>query len=529
MSQIHRPFRAVLPLLVLIATGCQAARPLLVVAPAPENQMSASAPAMPGDFAAKAVPIATFQPSRTAPGPAPKLASPEYENDSLLVALQPGITADAFKALEAARGMRVITDLTMTGHTTLLVGLRAGDRAESAKARLAAASGVAAVFLNMKAYPHSAPNDEYYGQQWAHKPNFANTEGAWSRVAAEHIDASFVVIADVDSGVADHIEFQTPSAPAAATGTRLVGGYQPTAYAKDNPITDPAKFSGDQFGHGTFTAGIAAAEGNNTQAIAGVAWQAKILAVKVDHPEFTSNEDHTLNWGKFSLGDVVAGIKYACDNNDYNGSKVRVINMSLGQISTGVEPLYVEAVAYARRKGILCVASTGNGGSDAIPPPANTPGVVAVGATSHYLNTEYLSPDSNYGARIDLVAPGGGILSTVPINSKSDLGSRTPSGNPDGSYFDFRGVAFASGTSEAAPFVTGVAALVFAKYDPKNASLSNPDEAAKMVDRVRAHLLKSVDDLGPPGWDPGYGAGRINADKALADPLPLPDGPAPAF
>ncbi|MDB5098669.1 MAG: thermitase, partial [Cyanobacteria bacterium RYN_339] len=164
----------------------------------------------------------------------------------------------------------------------------------------------------------------------------------------------------------------------------------------------------------------------------------------------------------------------------------------------------------------------GNNGGDRIPPPANTPGVVAVGATSHYLNYEFLSPDSNYGPRLDLTAPGGGILSTVPFTYISELGHRTPG-------IDLRGYAYGSGTSEAAPFVSGVAALIFAKYDPDNASLSSPETAAKMVDRVRAHLFKSVDDKGAPGWDPAFGWGRINVDKAMSATAPLPDGPAPTF
>jgi subtilisin family serine protease len=77
------------------------------------------------------------------------------------------------------------------------------------------------------------------------------------------------------------------------------------------------------------------------------------------------------------------------------------------------------------------------------------------------------------------------------------------------------GYTYVSGTSEAAPFVAGVAALVFAKYDPGHASLASPERAAAMVDKVRQHLLASVDDLGPPGRDWTYGFGRINVDKAL--------------
>jgi serine protease len=255
----------------------------------------------------------------------------------------------------------------------------------------------------------------------------------------------------------------------------------------------------------------------------GVAPDIMIMPVKVDHPEPTSPTNPVPQWGKFALSDIIAGLAYVCNARDQaDGARVRVVNMSLGQNTLGIEPLYVEAVNYARQRGILVVASTGNLGGEQIPPPANTPGVVAVGATSQYLGFEYLSPDSNYGPRLDLVAPGGGILSTTPFTYISDLGHRTAG-------IDLRGYAYASGTSEAAPFVSGVAALVFAKYDPDNASLSSPATAAKMVDKVRAHLFRSCDDKGPPGWDPGFGWGRINVDKALSATAPLPDGPAPVF
>jgi cell wall-associated protease len=137
--------------------------------------------------------------------------------------------------------------------------------------------------------------------------------------------------------------------------------------------------------------------------------------------------------------------------------------------------------------------------------PANAPGVVAVGSTSRHLDFETVSPFSNYGERLDLVAPGAGIFVPVPT-TENCVGVN---------FNDRRNYAYASGTSEAAPYVSGVAALVFAKYDPNNASLATPELAAAMVDKVRAHLLKSVDDLGVPGWDPSFGAGRINAEKAL--------------
>jgi subtilisin family serine protease len=450
---------------------------------------------------------APVQPAAIEPAKAPPLAEPdlpsEYADNGLILSLAPGTNPQDFLQ---ANHLEAYQAFTLAGHPIVAVKAPTSDRG-----RLAKLPGVTRASLDMKAYPHAdaPPADPLYPQQWAHQPQFANTQTAWTKLAG--VNQRKVIIADVDSGMeVEHEEFEG----------RYVGRQNPTAYAKANGINP--LIVADQFGHGTFTAGIAAAARDNTFGIAGVAYDALIMPIKVDHPEPRSPSDPRPQWGKFSLSDIIAGLAYICDNNDVNGAKVRVVNMSLGQNTLGVEPLYVEAVSYARRKGILVVASTGNNGGDRIPPPANTPGVVAVGATSHYLNYEFLSPDSNYGPRLDLVAPGGGILSTVPFTDLSELGART-----DG--IDLRGYAFGSGTSEAAPFVSGVAALVFAKYDPDNASCASPDSAAKMVDRVRAHLFRSVDDKGAPGWDPAFGWGRINVDKAMSASAPLPDGPAPVF
>lgn len=496
--------------------ACQSTAPM--PAPAPSAQAVATGP------------IATAAPAKTAAPVAVAQPAPGYETDRVVLSLQPGVTSAQLLANPAAKVGTLLNEYTLGNHQVVVVKLASGEPLMAARERLAGVTGVQATYLDTISTPDLVPTTEFYAQQWPHKPGFANTEALWDRLKKENIDQSKVVLADVDTGVdSDHPAF----------AHRMMTGYQPTTYARNPAMQlepDTPAYSGDRFGHGTFTAGIAAANGAdpNASAVAGVAWGIWIMPIKVDHEYQTNPGDNSSrHWGTFDLSDVVAGIQYVCDHNtptpafaadQSNGAMVRVINMSLGSSTMGVEPLYVEAVAYARSKGILCVAATGNSGEDLIPPPANTPGVLAVGSTSHYLDKEYLSVFSNYGSRIDLVAPGDAIYSTIPMNSQSELGSR--SGDQD-----LRGYAWASGTSEAAPFVSGVAALMFAKYDPNNASLKtgNPDDAAKMVDSVRAALLKGCDDLGPPGWDPGYGWGRINADKAMGQAAPLPAGTAPQY
>lgn len=511
--------------------GCQVTAPTQGAWPPGEPLAASPGERMDNAVGAPADPVRAPTAS-LAPAAAPLPAGPSamaipadaYVPDVLLVALRPGVTAKEFLALGQAQALQLERELTIGGHALLKLRVPAGVTLAAARAQLARAKGVAAVYLDMRQFAHGSfiPSDEFYPDQWSHHPKFGNTEGAWDRLKQEGISAKNVIVANLDSGVdADHPDFQDASGKSRVLA--LEGINTPALNANPDPRQGPTNFTGDFFGHGTFTAGIVGATGNNSEGMAGVAWDVKIMPIKADHPERPRPGDPTETWGHFDLSDVVAGIIYACDNNEVNGAKIRVLNMSLGQSTSGVEPLYVEALAYARSKGILSIASTGNASASEVPPPANTPGVIAVGATSRYLDFEFTSPDQNYGPRLDIVAPGGGIISTVP-HQRSDLGSRTLP-------LEFLYFAWGSGTSEAAPYVSGVAALVFAKYDPNNASLStgNAGDAGKMVDRVRAHLLRSVDDLGATGWDPAFGAGRLNADKALAAPLPLPDGPQPAY
>ncbi|MCX7793361.1 MAG: S8 family serine peptidase, partial [Thermodesulfovibrionales bacterium] len=187
----------------------------------------------------------------------------------------------------------------------------------------------------------------------------------------------------------------------------------------------------DDHGHGTHVAGIAAAKSNNGLGIAGVAWNAKILAVKVLNSQ---------GWG--TLFDILLGIKYAADN-----TGVKIINMSLGG---GYSPLEELAVDYAvNTKGKLLVAAAGNNNSSTFVYPAafsiNFPNkVIAVAA--HDWNRCRAS-FSNYGTWVSITAPGVEIISPTPIG---------------GVTYNGDGFAILDGTSMASPFVAGAAAVAWA-------------------------------------------------------------------
>jgi subtilisin family serine protease len=238
----------------------------------------------------------------------------------------------------------------------------------------------------------------------------------------------------------------------------------------------------DDHGHGTLVAGIAGADTNNAAGVAGVDWAAKIMPVKVLDAS-----------GSGYMSTVAEGIVWAADRG------AAVINMSLSG-ATGTSTLK-SACDYAYAKGVVLVAAAGNEGTDAPRYPAAYDSVISVGSLSGETRSSY----SSYGSTLELMAPGGLIYTTQ------------------------RGGAYvrASGTSMAAPFVSGLTALMRAA-DP-----------AVTPTRIRQVLADTATDLGSAGWDAEYGWGRIDMAKALAavrgsappasEPAPAPEPePAPA-
>lgn len=216
----------------------------------------------------------------------------------------------------------------------------------------------------------------------------------------------------------------------------------------------------DNEGHGTHVSGIVAAIADNALGVAGVAPAARILPIRV----LDSN-------GSGDSRDVARGIRLAADRG------ARVINLSLGGVFES--PGVTQAIDYATTKGALVVAAAGNGGSLSSPKwPAFYDGTIAV--TS--VDPDDQSPAfAQRGEYIDIAAPGVRILSTA-----------------EGEY------NLQNGTSMSAAFVSGAAALLFSARPQ-----IGPAE-------VREILLLSAIDIGAPGRDPTFGAGRLNVPGAFA-------------
>jgi subtilisin family serine protease len=220
----------------------------------------------------------------------------------------------------------------------------------------------------------------------------------------------------------------------------------------------------DDHDHGTHVAGIIGAVGDNNIGISGVCWNVTLMALKA------FNEA-----GDASMDNVVEAIEYAIDNG------AQIINASWGH--SDKSRALADAVAAADAAGILVVAAAGNENSDAPFYPAALDHVISVAATGR---DDHRTRFSNYGARIDVAAPGELIYSTLPDNSYD--------------YF--------SGTSMSAPHVTGLAALVLSDHP----EFSNRDIANILRNAVDPVLID-----GKP-----IGTGRINAAKAVQIDKPLP-------
>lgn len=217
----------------------------------------------------------------------------------------------------------------------------------------------------------------------------------------------------------------------------------------------------DTVGHGTHVAGIIAAVANNGVGVAGVAPESRILPIRVLGPD-----------GRGRSGDVVTAVRLAADIG------ARVINLSLG--GDQESPALTEAIRYATDKGALVIAAAGNDGPTAAPKwPAASDLTIAVAFTDQQ---NVPSPRSQSGEYIDIAAPGVAILSTAT-----------------GDY------TYSSGSSMAAGFVSGAAALLFSAQP----TLTNA--------QVRDLLLRTATDIAAPGPDPLTGFGLLNLRAAFAE------------
>ncbi len=212
--------------------------------------------------------------------------------------------------------------------------------------------------------------------------------------------------------------------------------------------------------HGTHVAGTIAAKANNATGVAGVAFNSNLSICKALYTAagtgLTSDVANCINW------------------THTRGAKI--ISMSLGGGDSATLKSAV-AAAWKNGTGSLLVAAAGNDGDATLNYPAAYPEVVSVAATDH---NDARASFSNANADVEIAAPGVNVLSTIPGGQYAEL----------------------SGTSMAAPHVSGVAGVLWQQFPADTAA------------GIRSRLTSTVDDLGPAGRDPSFGFGRVNLCRA---------------
>jgi type VII secretion-associated serine protease mycosin len=353
----------------------------------------------------------------------------DFDADAVLVRFKPDAARAAKDRALSRRDVRAGSAVAGTGWVRVRGEGSAVDLVQSLRDDPA----VADVSLDYARRATAAPNDPAYAYGDQAYLDTVRLPQAWDRTKG----STSQVVAVVDSGVdTTHPDLRG----------RTVAGYNALA-----PGTAPT----DDNGHGTMVAGVAAANTDNADGVAGAAWTARVMPVKVLDAEGVGYDS-----------DVAEGVVWAADHG------ARIINLSLGGPGDG--PVLHDAVRYATGKGAVVVVAAGNDGDGRAQYPAAYPEVVAVGATDA---AGRLTDFSSYGDWIDVAAPGAGIVST----------------GPGGGYY------VGDGTSFAAPVVSGTVALVRTLYP----SLT----PAQVLSRLRG----TARDAGPRGIDPYYGYGVLDA------------------
>ncbi len=341
--------------------------------------------------------------------------------------------------------------------------------------------------LNYIRQPAAIPNDTYYELQW-HYPKI-NLPQAW-----EFSTGNNVTIAVIDTGIfLSHPEL---AANLTSDGYDFISS--PTTSNDGDGIDNNPNDPGDEDAiasssfHGTHVAGTIAAVSNNNSGVSGIAWNARILPIRV------------LGKNGGTDYDLIQGMRYAAGLSNDSGTipdtPADILNLSLA--APGSSQSLQNTINDIIAEGIIIVAAAGNENTSTLSYPASNNGVVSVSASTI---DDTLASYSNYGSEIDIAAPGGdsadsnndgyqdGVLSTSVEEEES---TPTPS------------LRFQMGTSMATPHVAGVAALMKSVY---------PTLTPQQFDNAIASGAITQDILndGENVRNAQFGYGRIDALKAI--------------
>jgi len=323
---------------------------------------------------------------------------------------------------------------------------------------------------SFKTLAEVVPNDVYFSSQYGLKA--IKAPEAWTITKGQN-----AIISVIDSGVdIDHVELEK----------RVYAGYDALSKKTGESAGDVSglNYIFSSYKHGSHVAGIISAEMNNKYGIAGVAPESHILPVKIfpDFSDFFTTSKESDGSAVTVVSAIADGIVWSADH------KADVINMSLAVWDYSIT--LERAVKYAIDNGTCVVVAAGNerhlGNKKNY--LAAYKDVIGVGATDAEDKITFFSNSGDY---VSVTAPGYDIISSVP------------------SFLSLRPYVKMSGTSMAAPHVSGVVALLRSKF---GRDVATPQW-------IKQRLESTATDLGIPGKDELYGYGLINAFKALNDPI----------
>lgn len=425
----------------------------------------------------------------------------EFVPGEVLVRFRPGETVAKTKGttrlsmLSNGRSLRV--DINSFGGSDLVEGLKLArvspERTFDAIKALRARPDVLYAEPNYIRHIDAVPNDSFYGSQWPLKNSSSlsgggiSAESAWDTTTGNQN----IVVGVIDTGIdidhrdlKDNIFTNTSEIPNNNIDDDN-NGFVDDVNGWDFIHHDRTVFdNADDDFHGTHVAGIIGARGNNSAGIAGVNWNVQLLPMKAIGP------------GGGTDAVLVEAYNYAKALRQ-RGVNLRVLNNSYG--GQAFSQTLFDAIKELGDAGILFVAAAGNDtlNNDSVPHyPAtfDLPNVISVAASTQ---SGLLALFSNRGPQtVHLAAPGDEVLSTTPHGYTGD-GLVAANTDPDGSTY-----SNISGTSMAAPHVTGAAALAIA---------ANPDIS---LQKLRSAVLFGVDETGV-FFTRTITQGRLNANRTV--------------